>query len=443
MRFHVVLPLALALLTGCAATAESPQVAFSRFDGDFLVAVDTDMPAFAYANGELLPRQADPDFVALVRGGGEPAIATRIAASNSVTTWPGAIAVSPDGRFAYVIEGREPPAPSVDKVESIEVGLSAGQQLTVLAIARDGLRRIAVVDTSPLATGVAVSPDGRTLAVTTETAASDVQFFRLVDGIPQAPFAVDLAPQIGIGNRVGRVEGIAWHTSGDLLAVNLGSGGVGLVDVTRAGDGSVTSAALRPAPVTVGKLLSGLHWAPDGRHLYALDTGWGPNRTDRVFNGPGAIHVIAAVPGEQPNVVQSIATGLSSESFAISRDGSLIATLNMERTYLPGGGLTGMIAGRDASSASLFAVDAASGRLRALGPSARFSGVLPQGIAFDNAGNNLAVAVFQDHAAASLSGWVQFLTIVGTGDGRRLEVTDRRIPMPRGAHYIAALPPSR
>lgn len=437
---RIALFTAMLLLGGCAARSDTPRVAFAGFEGDLLLAVDADMPAFAYADGNLLPRSDAPDAVMIVRGGPAPALGAKVPAPNSVTTWPGTIAISPDGRFAYVIEGRQSPAPSATKVESIETGLPPGRVLSVIAIGPDNLRAAATIDTAPLATGVAVSPDGRALAVTTEDPAADLQIFALQDGAPTLTATIDLATTIGIGNRAGKIEGIAWHPSGDVVALNLGSGGVGFVALERGAAGAITGGTLLPGPVTVGRLLSGLRWGADGRHLYALDTGWGPNRMDRITNGPGAIHVIAYANGKPPEVVQSVPTGLSSESFAISGDGNLIATVNMERTYLPGSFPTGLIGGRDASSVSLFAVDPATGRIDPLGSAVSFPGVLPQGIAFDGDGRNLAVAVFQDHAADSTAGWIQYLAIAGEGRNRRLELTDQRLPTPRGAHFLERLP---
>lgn len=441
MRKRVLMIAAAAIfLVGCASRIEVKSVPFTQFDGDLIALVDTDMPAFAYADGNLLPHLDEPDFVALVSGGAAPAMAARAAAPNSVTTWPGAMALSPDGRFAYVVEGRQSPARGVTKIESIEAGLPPGRTLTVVSLERGMVRIVGTAGTAALPTGVAVSPDGRTLAITTEDRAADLQLFPLENGLPAAPINVDLALDIGIGERVGRIEGVAWHPSGHVLAINLGSGGVGFVSLKRQADGRVVGALMQPEPLKFGNLLSGLRWGANGRRLYALDTGWGEGRVSRITNGPGAIHVIDYPEEGAPAVVQSIPTGLSSESFTMSRDGALIATANMERTYLPDSFPAGIIRGRTASSASLFAVDPASGRLTALGDPVFFKGVLPQGIAFDRDARNLAIAVFQDHSANSTEGWIQYMQVVGEGAERRLQPTDRRLVMPRGVHYLVAVP---
>lgn len=189
----------------------------------------------------------------------------------------------------------------------------------------------------------------------------------------------------------------------------------------------------------VGELLSVLRWSPDGRFLYALDTGWGPRTIDRVLNGPGSIHVIAW-DASAPRLIGSVASGRSSENFALSPDGAFLATLNMERTYLPSGFPTGLIRGRSASSVSLFNVDPSTGIPEQMGEAVEFRGVLPQGIAFDRTGHSLAVTVFQDHDANSTTGWVEYFHIEGDGTAARLRPTGHRVATPRGAHDLVLIP---
>lgn len=439
--FHKVLAVGLAavLSAGCASRTVAPSAAFREFTGDLLVLVDTDMPAFAYANGVLEPRVQDPDGVLLLSGGTAPSLGPIAPASNTVTSWPGSLAVNPDGRHAYVIEGRQGAPAGVARVDSVDQGLRPGTRLTVLVRGADGFSAEGAAETAPLATGLSVSPEGRWLAVSTETPGSDLQIYELVDGRPGAPLTVDLPFDFGIGDQAGKLQGVAWHPSRQVLAVNLGGGGVGFVRLELDPSGKPVGAQFQGEPIRVGELLSGLRWSPDGRFLYALDTGWGPGRTDRIFNGDGAIHVIRHDAAGSHTLVGSTPSGLSSESFAISADGSRIATLNMERTYLPRGFPTGMFRGRSASSVSLFSVNRETGLPTRLGEPVRFRGVLPQGIAFDDTGRNLAVAVFQDHDAQSTSGWVRFFRIEGDGEAARLQPTDRKVPTPRGAHFLVRL----
>ncbi|MEL6245153.1 MAG: hypothetical protein AAFQ85_07390, partial [Pseudomonadota bacterium] len=79
--------------------AEGPGV----FAGGFLAVSDADMAATAYADGQLVPFEGAIDTLTLFEGGER---AGGIPASNSVISWPQVVDVTPDGRFAVVVETR-------------------------------------------------------------------------------------------------------------------------------------------------------------------------------------------------------------------------------------------------------------------------------------------------------------------------------------------------
>lgn len=432
--------LSLVTLAACGTEADTVEVPFAGFAGDLLVLADTDMPAFAYANGILEPRIEENDAVYVLRGGSEPRVDTRLTASNTVTTWPNAMAVSPDGRFAFVIEGRKGAPPDVDTVDDLQEALPPGDRLTILSRGSGGSwARLGEVETASRPTGVALAPDGRHLVISTATPGAALQFFELEGGRPASPVQVDVPVAGGVGPDAGTITALAWHPQEDVLALNMGGDAVGFARVQRGSDGAITGATIEVVVTDVGELLSVLRWSPDGRVLYALDTGWGPRTVDRVLNGPGSIHVIGW-DGSAPRLIASVASGRSSENFALSQDGVLLATLNMERTYLPSGLPTGLIRGRNASSVSLFYVDPSTGTPEQVGGSVAFRGVLPQGIAFDRTGRSLAVTVFQDHDAMSTTGWVEYFRVEGNGTGARLRPTGHRVMTSRGAHDLVLLP---
>lgn len=432
--------LSLLALVACSSHADTVDVPFAGFTGDLLVLVDTDMPAFAYANGILEPRIEENDAVYVLSGGSEPRLEMRLAASNTVTTWPNTMAVSQDGRFAFVIEGRKGAPLDVYAVDDVQVALPPGDLVTVLSRAPDGSwTRVGEVETAPLPTGIALAPDGRHLVVSTATEGAALQFFELEGGNPVRPVQVDVPVEGGVGPDEGLITAVAWHPEEDVLALNMGGDTVGFAQLERAGDGTVVGATVQNRVTDVGDLLSVLRWSPDGRFLYALDTGWGPRALDRVINGPGSINVVAWEAGSA-RLIASVASGRSSENFAVSQDGALLATLNMERTYLPPGFPTGLFPGRSASSVSLFVVDPSTGIPEQLGEQVAFRGLLPQGIAFDSVGRSLAVTVFQDHDANSIEGWVEYFQIEGDGTAARLRPTGHRVATSRGAHDLVLLP---
>lgn len=439
MPVRIFVMLSFVTLMSCSTDTNDTSVSFRGFTGDLLVLTDTDMPAFAYANGILEPNIAQEDAVYLLSGGTRPVLQGGVSASNTVTTWPNAMAVSADGRFAYVIEGRKGAPSDVRRVDDVQEALAPGNRMTVLSRGTNGSWSfLTEVETAPFPTGIAVSPDGRYIVVSTATEGINLQVFALENGRPDRPIAIDVPVMGGVGPDQGKVTSVAWHPQEDILALNLGGNSVGVARLQRDNSDTFIGAVLEEQTVQVGELLSIMRWSADGRFLYALDTGWGDRTIDRVLNGPGSIHVMS-LSNNAPALVGSVPSGLSSENFAISPDGRLLATLNMERTYLPSGFPTGLIRGRSASSVSLFAIDQSTGLPTPRGEPVRFAGVLPQGIAFDGPGRALAVAVFQDHDAASTEGWIEFFHIEGTGTDTALRKTDYRVATPRGAHDLVLL----
>ncbi len=119
--------LAAFLLASSVAHAreEARPQAFPRyvdFQGRYLAVLsDADMVASAYMDGDLGPRAPGMrDELALVplRDGvpGEP---RRVPVSNAVTAWPSLLALSADGRFAYVAETDRPAAPGSTRREDL------------------------------------------------------------------------------------------------------------------------------------------------------------------------------------------------------------------------------------------------------------------------------------------------------------------------------------
>ena len=100
------------------------------------------------------------------------------------------------------------------------------------------------------------------------------------------------------------------------------------------------------------------------------------------------------------------------------------------------GGPLGLAPGRNASSLSLVSVNDASGALETQGPPVGFRGVLPEDVAFDADGDQLAVVVFQDHEKPKSDGWIAYFDIVREGGALRVIPLDKTTPLPRGGHDL-------
>ena len=120
----------------------------------------------------------------------------------------------------------------------------------------------------------------------------------------------------------------------------------------------------------------------------------------------------------------------------MNRGGDLLAVVNMERSYLPGGLPTGLAPGRGASSLSLVGVDDVTGELTTLGEPVGFRGVLPEDAGFDSDGDKIAVVIYQDHDAPRSEGWLSFFEVERSSGEPRLRLTDERVELPRGAHDL-------
>jgi hypothetical protein len=225
-----------------------------------------------------------------------------------------------------------------------------------------------------------------------------------------------------------------------VLALNLGQTHVAFARVLFEEDRPV---GLEPIgePVAAGDWLAMGRWSRDGRHFIVADTGWGPSDLDAAMNGPGQILAIRFDPDGAHEIVSRAEVSLSPESFELDPTGTLLAVVNMERTYLPGGLPHALFGRRDAYSLSLVAFDPASGQLRTVDGPVRGEGVLPENAAFDRDGDTVAVAVFHERSDAPREGWVQFWQIDRSGHEPRLRPTVHRVAVPRGAHDLLVVDP--
>ncbi|NER00781.1 MAG: hypothetical protein F6K30_29480, partial [Cyanothece sp. SIO2G6] len=90
------------------------------FQGRYLVSIsDADMLASAYVNGLLGPREGRDTLSVIPLGGHVRDLqAYEVEASNSVAGPPVAVVVTPDGRYAFVIEtwGQRPEGAEAEQV---------------------------------------------------------------------------------------------------------------------------------------------------------------------------------------------------------------------------------------------------------------------------------------------------------------------------------------
>jgi 6-phosphogluconolactonase (cycloisomerase 2 family) len=403
-----------------------------------LVASDADMVATAYADAKLDRVAGIEDTLTVMKlplEPAKPAIAP-LQVSNSVMSWPQIIAVSPDGQRAYVAEVRSRPADGIQEFEQIDQ-MPDGAMVTVVDIADPSQPKIlesVKVGRNP--EHLSISPDGKLLAVNLEDPGRELLIIQLrPDGRLGKRFYF---PMSGSNTRQDNYTAV-WHPSGQFLAMTQNQNRrIGFYQVTQTAD-NVTVTPYGE-PITVGNHLSHARFTQDGHFLLVPDLKWStlPQPLGSLLNPKGEMIAIRFAPESKqpPAIVSRTEVGVSPEGFALSPDNTLIATVNMRRTYLPNS--IPAWRGKPYSSLSLVKFDPTLGQLETIDEYG-FEGLLPEQATFDASGKSLAVVIYNYREPSPKSGAIEFWNLL-PGDRPKLERTGYKTPVVRGAHDIVLLP---
>ncbi|MGY8524437.1 lactonase family protein [Paracidovorax citrulli] len=435
----------VALITPLPYRAAAASPAFpSGFAGTRIVAIsDGDFVAQTYATGRLAPQDKGyRDLLTVVSMVEGEVRVGQLTVSNSVTAAPEVLALSPDGRTAFVVErlGERPEGAQT-------VGdLPAGHRLFAIDLDEpDHPRMAATAEIAAFPEAVAIHPQGEWLAVVSNTPeASVLQLVRYGERGFGDVFAFDLA-RLGVhGTTAGPRGGLTatnvqWHPSGRFLAVNLDT-------LNQVAFFAVSETAGRPALhpwgpiVEVGRDPFVGRFTPDGR--YYLTSDWGRDFSARDLAGrvpdkPSFLSVIrladpdAAGPANHVRT-DSVATDVAAEGLAVHPNGTLVATVNMRGTAFP----PDSDRFQRHASVTLLRLDPSTGRLTKLADYP-LDGVLPEGATFDTAGRHLLVTVFQGHADAQPQAGAGLAVFRVKDADRPALVPAGRIAMPHGVHHVA------
>jgi 6-phosphogluconolactonase (cycloisomerase 2 family) len=433
-------------LAGCAAIGDfaSDDPGFTElagsFEGRFLAVSDADMAATAYADGKLEPFDGASDNLTLFADGAPVASVT---APNSVISWPQIVDVNGDGRRAYVIEtfGSLPSGSSETKqVKDVNTAFPEGRTLRVFSLAADSLREIARRDDiGAKPQSVQVSADGRFLVIAAESEGAELTVVPLdTDGLPDAPRFIALDPPYQESDAEPRIRTLHLSPDNRTLAVNVSNARIQFYNLVPDADGLPERADPIGKPLNVGVRLAVGRWTPDGRFFLITDVNSYESSFAMLTQRGGQVHVIAPpVNGRAGRLIDSARVGRFAEGLELSDDGKMIASIAMERTYLPEISVLEVWPRRRTYLLTLLSLDPDTGELTEL-DRIRAAGVLPEDVIFDETGRNLAVAVFHRRKGPDRQrGFIDFFSISPDGN---LRAQGRTQAVMRGPHDLVRIP---
>jgi len=436
------LPMALA-----AALLFAPTLSPARdlaapldFKGTALVALsDADMVASAYVNGQLGPREGRDALTVIALGAHARDLkASPVEVSNSVAGPPVAVAVSPGGQFAVVVETFTP-RPD-DNREHTFGDLRQGSVLTVVDISDRSAPRVVQRLAGPQRPdAVSFNARGDLVAISVHPqgdgsraplALYDFRTGRLSN--PRTP----AIPGWQAGDRLIHAE---FHPRENLLAlVNETRAELSFVEVNTGSTGAELKAHGNKVQVEKSPYMA--RFTPDGRHVIVNGLYWGSDVQGQWNEAPlgsvVSVRLDAEVQGQQRRhaLISRAQTGVSPEGLAISPDGTMVVTTNLERSFLPYDDprITWY------SSLTLVKLDPTSGQLNRVGDFA-YDGILPEAAAFDASSRYLAVVTYDHFNDRRQGGSVDFWRIQRDPlDTARLSLvkTEHSVPVARGAHSM-------
>ncbi|MEO0884217.1 MAG: hypothetical protein AAFY34_16040, partial [Pseudomonadota bacterium] len=404
-------------LVGCATLGDfaSDNPGFDEvpgaFEGRFIAISDADMAATAYADGKLEPFDGALDEVTLFADG-QPV--SKVAAPNSVVSWPQVAAVSPDGHRAYIIETRGSPPAGTVRVDSAYTSLPEGRALRVFDIMDNSISEVAFVENVGLnPQSIDISDDGRFLAIASESEGAELTIIALdEDGLPEEVRLISLDPPYAAEDQEKRIRTLHLSPDGQKLAVNVGNVRYQFYAFDFDDIGVPTTVAPIGDPIEFGVRLAVGRWSPNDRYFIVTDVNAYDSSLQMLIQRGGRVHVVKVPTGNAPaELVASNRVGRFAEGLEISDNGELIASIAMERTYLPELSFLETWPRRRTYLLTLFSFDQETGELAEL-DRIRTAGVLPEDVIFDEQGRNLAVAVFHRRKGADRRrGFIDFFEI--------------------------------
>ena len=401
------------------------------FKGRYIVAVsDADMVASAYLDGHLGPIQGqDALSVIQLNKPVNQLKAVAIEASNSVTGPPSSLAVSPDGRYAVVIETRG--SRPVGKSSPLFSDLPPGKLISVIDLAdADHPKPIGRIDGPERPLSVQFTNDGSLVAITyrpQDAKRSPLAIYRFDKGQ-----LVDLSLPTIPGYSSGDVlNGLAFHPSrNELVLLNATKSTLSFFKFSYQGNTFSLTPWGNSVPVDPEPFKA--QFTPNGR--FVVVNAMYPGSVRGSVTAVGLAVETASDGSPKHQLVSRALAGVLPEGLTMSPDGRWVVTTNLEQSTQP---YTNAKQGFYASL-TLLQLDTESGFLERVGDYS-FDGILPESVVFDNSSRYLAVATFDHYDGRTPGGSIDFWRLTGDYyNPKRIELvkTGYSVPVTRGVHSM-------
>lgn len=392
------------------------------FNAKAIVAIsDADMAASAFIDGKLLKEKGSKDAFSVIKLPVEKYSdeIKSVVVSNSAIDWTKDLVIAQNGKLAYVVESRGAVAETTTEVKNVMTDLPSGAYITVVDISDLNQPKVLFkFPTGKNPTSIELSANGEYLALCSEEYGKELQILEL--DAAGKPIRIINKPAL---MPAGKVSDVAWHPDGNYLAYTLeDSKQVGLIKALKDGP---TQKIIRldvvGQPLQVGEKPGAGKFTQDGKYYLIPDLK--ADKSDMFvmkFN----------LTGEGQHFLLSKANINSKpQGFDISPDGSLIVVANANKTFYPWDSkeLT------KKASLTLMKLPA-DGMIQTVGEY-EFEGILPESIAFDANGENIAVSVFDYFNYGKHFGGIEFWS-VKNGDKPSLKKQDIKYFVPRGCHSL-------
>ncbi len=410
------------------------------FGGSYLVAIsDADMLPSAYENGELGPIYGKDELSVIplnVKANNYQKFSINV--SNSVAGPPSVVDVTPDGRYAFVIETFTARPGKTSKETFADLKL--GNILTIIDLNLPEQPKI--LDTiqipeRPLS--ISVNRDGTLLAISYHPSGGGKQTPISLHRINDGKITNTYFPKIPNWPLKDELTDVLWHPKENIISlINNTNATVQFAEVID--NKKELQLAQWGNVVSVGKFPFIGRFTKDGKHFLTNNLFWGSDVSGTWTEAPKGTIVNISLNHFQKNgkpihaLTSQVLVGASPEGFAVSPDGKYVVAVNMERSWLP------YEDERQSwfSSISLIKRNPRTGAMKHLN-TVPYYAILPEMAVFDSSSKYLAVVSSDQYDHSFSGGALDFFKIVKDPlDIERETIVQTRysVPLQHGAHDL-------